>query len=1343
MNHKVKSTFFSLIFIAFSVLPAVSQDSINFNKIGLQQGLNQLSVLSIHQDHLNRMWFGTRSGLNMWDGERMQTFSDSEYNTSGLPGYDILKIVQKDNFLWLLSLENVVCRLNLSTMEVERYTLDQHRDLIVYNNKVLVSSVHGLYEFDETNKTFFKTLFYKTDNQINKLYADKGTNLWLYDGTENKIIKLNSQGELLREVLTPKNINVTCLLAEDDELLLGTRKKGVVRWNFKMNVQEFITSGGSSPRIPNNSVYSILKDEKNKFWVATLDGLSAIDLSPGTSKSNNTQTSASFYLKQNAIVSLFVDDNQFLWAGSYFGGVYYSNLSSSIYKKYKFQNQNDTSLLPIVGEMVSDTENNLWIGTEGGGLMYLNKKEKKIQEYEFVKSNSENYTFNIKSLCMTENHLLIGKRDGGIGVLNLKTGAFEEQKLSPNDIVRDPIHAITPYKNDFLLAASHGLVQYNMSGSHKLLISPEDLNIDQKYLFISSVLVDKKGIVWFGVKGKGLFSYDEKNNLIKDYSKKSDFANPIKIREVNYLFEDNYNQLWVGTNGEGLLLLNKKDEDYSLFKTKNSNIPSNFIYGIVESRFGNMWVSTRNSLSRLDVKKKTFFNHSFKFGFPLTELNLNSIFLNDDGELFVGGVDGLISFNEEDLIYNHENPKVIFTSLNVNNKDVSANDKSKILTAHISETKELTLQPNHTSFKLSFSSCNYNSELKNNYEYMLEGFNNDWINTDGEFTVAYTNLSHGKYTLLVRAIDTGGFPISETASLSIIVNPPLTKTWYAYLFYILLITALIILINKFYLKQIKLVYQIEAEKTENKRIQDLNQFKLKFFTNVSHEFMTPLTMILNATEHLILKEKVPNKLLPYLQQAYRNSKRLKNLNRELLDFRKIEQGHLKLSVQKNNIVDYINEVFETFKELAEEKSIEYKFNRSDQNCMVYYDTTQMNKVFFNLLSNAFNYTNNENGKIIIDLIETSENVSIKVTDNGKGIPKEEIHKVFDRFYRSDKKTQTGYGGSGIGLALSEAIVKAHDGSISCSSEIGHGATFTVVLKKGKSHFQEDEISGDTKNIHFLLDKDLIPKNDFTLVNKNASRSTKKDEQKLTVLIVEDNVEIQSLIHNLLIDRFNVELANNGEEGLQKALQIQPDIIISDIMMPDLSGDEMCEKLKRNISTSHIPIIILTALSSDEDRVLVYKSGADAYITKPFSSETLIARIENIFNSRNKLQSIFKKDLNAPIKSIAKDKVDQAFIEKAEEICEKNMTNFNYDVTEFAREMGMSRTLFFSKIKTITGQTPNDFIKTLRLKKAAKMISSDTTKNISEIAYEVGFNSPNYFSKCFKTHFGINPKDYGN
>ncbi|WP_445749407.1 ATP-binding protein [Polaribacter sp.] len=1342
MKHKTKSTFFSIFFIAFSILPAVSQDSINFNKIGIQQGLNQLSVLSIHQDHLNRMWFGTRSGLNMWDGEKIQTFNTSENNTIGLPGYDILKIVQKDNFLWLLSLENVVCRLNLSTMEVERYTLN-YRDIIIYNNKVLVSTLHGLYEFNETNNGFSKTTFYKTESELTKLYTDQETNLWIFNQTDNKIIKLNSQGEVLKEILAPENINVTCLLAENDELLVGTRKKGVVRWNFETNIQEYITSDNNSPKISNNSVYSILKYEKNKYWVATFDGLSSIDLTPRDSKSIKPQKSEHFYLKQNAIVSLFIDENNFLWAGSYFGGVYYANLSSTIYRKHEFPKQDDTAFLPIVGKMVSDRNNTLWIGTEGGGLLYLNKKEQKIQEYKFNKSKTNNYPLDIKSLCLAEDKLLIGKRDGGIGVLNFKTKILKEQKISPDDVSRDPIHAIVPYKDNFLLATSHGLIQYNINGSHKLLISPEELNINQKYLFITTVLIDRKGIVWFGVKGKGLFSYDKKNNIIKDYSKKSDFANPIKIHEVSYLFEDNYNQLWVGTIAEGLLLLNKKEEDFTVFNKQNSNISSNFIYGIVESRFGNIWVLTRNSLSRLDVKKKTFFNHSFKFGFPLTELNLNSIFLENDGELFVGGVDGLISFKEEALIYNYEKPKIIFTSLNVNNKDVSVNDKSKLLTAHISETKELILKPKHTSFKISFSSCNYNSELKNNYEYKLEGFNSNWISSNGEHTVSYTNLNHGKYTLLVRATDTGGIPISEIASLSIIVTPPLTKTWYAYLFYILLITTLIIFINKLYLKQFKLVYQIKSEKAENKRIQELNQFKLTFFTNVSHEFMTPLTVILNAIEHLILKEKVPSKFLPYLQQAYRNSKRLKNLNRELLDFRKIEQGHLKLSVQENNIVAYIKEVFETFKELAEENSIEYTFNLNKKNCLVYYDATQMNKVFFNLLSNAFKFANNEKGKITLNLTETSENIHIEVTDNGNGIPKEEINKIFDRFYQTDKRTQTDYSGSGIGLALSEGIVKAHGGSISCSSEIGKGSTFTVTLKKGKSHFQENEITNEKKANQFLLDKDLIPKKDFTLTNKNKSHSTKKDELKLTALIVEDNYEIQSLISNLLIEKFNIELANNGLEGLEKALKIQPDIIISDIMMPDLSGDEMCEKLKRNISTSHIPIIILTALSSDEDRVLVYKSGADAYISKPFSSETLIARIENIFNSRNKLQAIFKKDLNTPIKSIAKDKVDQAFIEKAEEICEKNMTNFNYDVTEFAREMGMSRTLFFSKIKTITGQTPNDFINTLRLKKAAKIISTDASKNISEIAYEVGFNSPNYFSKCFKTHFGINPKDYGN
>ena len=448
---------------------------------------------------------------------------------------------------------------------------------------------------------------------------------------------------------------------------------------------------------------------------------------------------------------------------------------------------------------------------------------------------------------------------------------------------------------------------------------------------------------------------------------------------------------------------------------------------------------------------------------------------------------------------------------------------------------------------------------------------------------------------------------------------------------------------------------------------------------------------------------------------------------------------MKLFVQENNIVSYINEVFETFKELAEKKSIEYNFNKNIENCLIYYDSIQMNKVFYNLLSNAFNYTNNENGKVSIDIIETSKKISIQVVDNGNGMPKNEINKIFDRFYRSENKTTTEYSGSGIGLALSEAIIKAHAGKISCSSEIGKGTTFTVELMKGKDHFKKDEISREKQKNQFLLDKDLIPKGDFTLTKNNLEK--KIDKQKLTVLIVEDNPEIQSLINNLLIDKFNIIIVNNGEEGIKKATKIQPDLIISDVMMPIMSGNEMCKKLKRNINTSHIPIIILTALSADEDLITSYESGADAYITKPFSSKILIARIENIFNSRNKLQTTFKKDLDASIKTIAMDKVDEAFIEKAKKTCEENLTNLNYGVDEFSKEMGMSRTLFFSKIKTITGQTPNDFIKTIRLKKAAKIISTSATKNISEIAYETGFNSPNYFSKCFKEHFGVKPTEY--
>jgi len=748
-------------------------------------------------------------------------------------------------------------------------------------------------------------------------------------------------------------------------------------------------------------------------------------------------------------------------------------------------------------------------------------------------------------------------------------------------------------------------------------------------------------------------------------------------------------------------------------------------------------------LSRFDVENNLFFNYEGESGFPLEELNFKALLRTRDGEIFVGGIDGLISFKEEDLLLSKKNYEIIFSTLEVNNEEVSPNDGSELLSSDISTTQSITLKKEHSVFRISYSACNFNTEFKNKYQYKLEGFDSDWVNAEYSTSVNYTNLNPGTYTLKVRGTDVIYTPVTNEKTLVINVKPPIYRTWYAYTFYVLVFLVIVALFNYSYLGKVRLAYQLKNERTEKDRINELNLYKLRFFTNISHEFMTPLTIILSSVERIFTKHKIPSEFKQPLVQVLRNAKRLKTLNRELLDFRKIEQGHLRLKVQENDIVPYLEEIYDAFFEIAEEKNVKYSFLKNVDHVSVCYDPIQMNKVFFNLLSNAFNHTSDEDGKVVIKLDNEIEEIKISVSDNGSGIPKEEVAKVFNRFFQLDsKKSQKNYYGSGIGLALSESIVKAHQGEISCESELNIGTVFTVTLKKGHHHIEPELFTDEKGDDGFLLDKDSIHVSDIPANKLEENNKELSPVDAPVLLIVDDDSEIRTIVKDLFVDNYRIELANDGQEGFDKALELQPDIVISDIKMPNLSGFEMCERLKRNINTSHIPIALLTALGTEEDQVTGFKCGADAYITKPFNSETLIARIENLFINRKILQNKFGQELNISTKSIAKNKIDQVFMGNAEEVIERNLMNSDFSVTDFAQQMGMSRTLFFRKIKMITGQTPNDFIQTIRLKKAADILLNDPTQNVSEIAYEVGFSSPKYFSHSFKNHFGVIPSKYG-
>ena len=1130
------------------------------------------------------------------------------------------------------------------------------------------------------------------------------------------------------------------LVDSHQRLWIASRYNGLLLYDV-LNKKFETIDGNSSPfYLKNITVRDLVEDENERIWVGTFKGLAIFDLNSQTTSFIDVSKGSNRSLSHNSVHCLYLSNDDNIWVGTYFGGVNYGRISNPIYTEYNKVASIEKPGYPVIGPIIEDEDGNIWIGTEGAGIDFFDRKSYTFTHYpQSVNSEGPSQT-NIKSLYLAgQNHLLVGTFQGGLNVLDLTTGKFRHYN---NEIKH--VNSIIPFEEGFLLATELGVIHFDLAEENFTNFFSEE-HYDNKInsRVVKELFQDSRKNIWIGTEFNGLWEYNTKTDELHKFTYSPDNSFSIGSPGINCIEEDHLFRLWIGTEGGGLSLYNRDDNTFTTFNKSKNNLPSDFVFGICESRYGNLWISTSKGLSRFDIENNLFFNYEGESGFPLEELNYAALLQTRSGEIFVGGIDGFVSFEEADLLKLEHRYEIQFSKLEVNNQEINANDDSKILSSDISITNSFILKPEHTVFNISYSTCNFNPVLKNKYQYMLEGFNKDWVDAKFNTSVTYTNLNPGKYTFKVRGTDVVYNAITQEKSVQIILTPPITRTWYAYTLYVIIIVGLILLFNYFYLGKIRLAYQLRNERIEKDRIKELNQYKLRFFTNISHEFMTPLTIILSSIEHVFSKDKIQKDILHPIAQIFRNAKRLKNLNRELLDFRKIEQGHLKLKIHENDIIPYIGDIYDTFSEIAEEKHIEYNFERNTEHVSAWYDPIQMDKVFYNLLSNAFNHVPENNGKVTIKVINKIDHLIISVSDNGNGIPKEEIEKVFNRFFQLDpKKEHNEYYGSGIGLALSQSIIRAHNGEIKCESELGKGTTFTVTLKKGHQHHDPELLSTDKIENQFSMDKDLIINPKDKGLSESYENKELSAEEAPILLIVDDNEEIRLAIKDLFVDNYHIEIAKDGNEGLNKALELQPDIIIADVKMPILSGFEMCKKLKRNINTSHIPIAMVTALVSDEDHVKGFECGADAYITKPFSSKTLIARIENLFENRKRLQEKFSQDVDASSMSMAINRIDESFMEKAQKLIEEHIMDSDFSVSNFAYEMGMSRTLFFKKIKTITGQTPNDLIQTIRLKKAADILLTDPTKNVSEIAYNTGFSSPRYFSQCFKNHFGVIPSKYG-
>ena len=642
---------------------------------------------------------------------------------------------------------------------------------------------------------------------------------------------------------------------------------------------------------------------------------------------------------------------------------------------------------------------------------------------------------------------------------------------------------------------------------------------------------------------------------------------------------------------------------------------------------------------------------------------------------------------------------------------------------------------------MEFATFNYNSDRNRLFEYYLDGFDKVWTQTSGT-TVTYTNLPPGDYTLKVRSMENKE-SLKDAICLNIHVSAPFYATIWAYLFYALCLTALMVAFVRFKTRQAALRSSLEFERKEKERIEELNQVKLRFFTNISHEFRTPLTLILGQIE-VLMQMDLGTTVYNRIQRIYKNAWHMRNLISELLDFRKQEQGYLKLRVEEQNLVTFTRQIYMCFYEYAQKKEITYRFDSVEETISVWFDPIQLQKVIFNLLSNAFKYTSNK-GNITVEVRKVASQAVVSVCDTGIGIPVEHISKIFDRFYQTDNASSSSSFtlGTGIGLALAKGIMNMHHGKIEVESTVGEGTKFILSLPLGNRHFSDEEMAVTEGRESLIIPEASVSSYGQLMaeeIKEPESQKNMDEEDKPTILLVDDNTELLSMLEDIFLPMYNVYTACNGREGLEMAQQIQPDLIVSDVIMPEMSGKDLCYKIKTNVELSHISVVLLTAQTSVEYVVEGLMFGADDYITKPFNIKVLVARCNNLIKNKKRLIAHYagKVITESPVAEAINEK-DKELLTKCVNIVRENFENPDFDVTALASELCMGRSKLYMQFKQMTGLTPNEFILKVKLDEAMSLLTEHPELNITEISVRLGFSSPRYFSKSFKAFFGIAPQ----
>lgn len=1322
-----------LLLLLLSAVYGAANPRLEFSHIGMEEGMSRATVFDITQDKQGFMWIATNDGLNRFDGYEFKIYRNNSVDKHSI-GSDVIKTVvcDRQGRLWI-GTDKTLTYYDADYDRFKNFHIGEKTPvdhiLPLDKGRLLICSEGRLWMFDTNSGQCSRLSSYQNITAICKHGSDvllgNSEGIFLYAIKSRKVTPIMTHELQGRKIQT--------MIARGDRLWVATEGGGLYLIDLKTRSLKRYTKANSM--LCSDYVRSLAFDSNRQLWIGTVEGLNIMDRYDAmTAHRSNTLDPGS--LSQASVRCIYPDRQGGMWIGTYFGGLnYYHPVKNKFSNIRTIPGQNSLNN-NVIGCIVEDSRHNLWIGTNGGINIYQATRKR----YEHVTTENGLLSNDIKAIYTdpATGVAYIGSQLGGLGIM--RPGSQRVETILSSDEVADAnsIYAILPDRRGggLLLGTLTGLKHYDKQTRQisSIPLLSGRLTAEQKKTRV--IYRDDRHRLWVGTEG-GLLIYSRQGKKLRQLfpSKK---AHALARAFILCMAPSKDGHIWIGTR-QGVFKVNPKTWTTHRYTVVNG-LPSNIVYGMLQDNADNIWFSTGYGLCRLHAGSEEVRSYTYEDGIQNNRFTPQAFCKTSDGRMLFGGVNGITMFSPDLLSDNPYTPKAIITELRLFNNVVYPEDDTGILSRQIAYTRRIELSHSQSMFSLSFVVPNYIAGQHNTFAYMLEGYDDKWHLTNKNRTVSYSRLPHGKYIFKVKTANNDGKWDKTPTTLEIVVLPVWYKTWWARTLFLLLIVGLALLVFRYVLSRKIDKMQLAQERREKQRIQEVNEMKQRFFIDVSHELRTPLTLICSPLQEL--EDRTDD---PWSQKQLtiigRNVNKLLYLVNQLMDYRRAELGVFKLQVAHVNLHEIVEKVFSLFDKLAVKNKIDYKLTSTLQGKEVLCDPAYIETILNNLLSNAFKYTH-VGQRIDVRIGQEDDKFGkrrtfLQVSDTGEGIPEDLQDRVFDRFFQVNSM----HTGSGIGLSLVKRLVTMHHGEITLDSSPGKGATFSVWLPDDQGAYQPGEIAEDNKVKPYAVSSPNVDIFEAGVEPEDAELSEEAPAAgSATLLIVEDNTDIRRYLVDALCDQYHVVEASNGKEAMEKLDAETISLVLTDVMMPEMDGFELCKRIKRHIQTCHIPVIILSAKVETREQLDGLLIGADDYITKPFSISILKAKIRNTLRIREAAIAHYTQTQQVVPKEITNNKMDEDLLTQAVNVVNKNISNSDFSTEMFAREMLMSRSNLHIKLKALTGESANDFVKRIRFNKACSLIKEGKL-SISEISYRVGFSSPSYFATSFKKRFGCMPSEY--